>query len=476
VASKTPPLTNRVEGARDQPEIGATVSTSELCESTGSGTEEEPSTKRVRGRSSKSHQRTIKGRPGPSKAAINFCAQSGIGGVAAVADALASRPIQLKTYGSSTRSQHQANTTVSSSDLSESGLDTEEEPCAKRARGRLPRSINLQRALKARDARIAKLDLRIKALQLANQQLQRKLDTRPPTALGNALRCLTKTKKSNDDLRQELHVATDALAVQKTAKVAAQGLARVRKHRKAKKVDAQRKLIRSLQRNQRRSHTHTDIHMYAQMTGVYTLFLRGDLVHTPSANHRYKATNVTKSKKKTKKRSRKKVVGEAALRKREKAMARLVGEQFDDLCEEFDVGNRRLGLVMTRDGGSATIVSEPVTVPDDTGLDHWDPISDRLLGKAVFIVDDKTIPVASYRATQSLSSGVAPNAHRVGKGKEALDIAIEALGVSIDKVGLGEHKHDSPAVVTTVSGLLEALDTSQMYPPSHTHTHTRTRT
>jgi hypothetical protein len=193
--------------------------------------------------------------------------------------------------------------------------------------------------------------------------------------------------------------------------------------------------------------------------------------------HRYKSAHATKSKKKTKKRTRKKVVGEAALRKREKAMARLVGEQFDELCEEFDVGSRRLGLVMTRDGGSATIVSEPaVTVPDDTGLDRWDPIDDRLLGRAVFIVDDKTIPVASYRATQTLSSGVAPNAHRVVKGKEALDIAIEVLGVSIDMVGLDEHKHATPSVVTTVSGLLGALNTSQMYPSfTHTHTHTHTR-
>jgi hypothetical protein len=83
-------------------------------------------------------------------------------------------------------------------------------------------------------------------------------------ALGNALRYLTKTKKSNGDLKQELLVANDALAVQKIAKASAQSLARVRKHRKTKKVDAQRKLIRSLQRSQRRSHTHADIHMYVR--------------------------------------------------------------------------------------------------------------------------------------------------------------------------------------------------------------------
>jgi hypothetical protein len=278
--SGTPPLANCGKSALDQPEIGAAVSSSEPCESAGSGTEEEPSAKRVKRRPSKSLQRTTKGRPGPSKTAIDFCAQSGLGGVAAVADAMASRPPPLKLYGSRARNQPHASATVSSSDLSESTeLDIDEEPCPKRARGRLPLSWNLQRTIKAKDARIVKLNLRIKALQSANQQLQRQLDTRPPTALGNALRSLTKTKKCNGDLTQELLVANESLAVQKIAKVSAQSLARVRKHRKTKKVDAQRKLIRSLQRNQRRSHAHTDILMYDQRTGVYTLFVGGDVVH-----------------------------------------------------------------------------------------------------------------------------------------------------------------------------------------------------
>jgi hypothetical protein len=424
-------------GTEGEPEISAAVPNSELCESTVSGTDGEPCAKRARERlpRAKSLQRTTKARskshPGPAKTPIDLCAQSGLKGVTAVAEALASRPPPLKTYGSRARNRPEANATVSSSDMCESSASgNEEEPCAKRGRGRLPLSKSLQRTIKARDARIVKLNRRIKALQSTNVQLQRRLDTRPPTALGHALRSLTKTKN-------ELLVTKDSLSVHKIAKESAQSRARVLKHRKTVKVDAQRKLIRSLQRSRRRTHA------------------------------------TKKSKKKTKKRTRKKVVGEVALRKREKAMATLVGEQFDELCEEFDVGSRRLGLVMTRDGGSATIVAEPaVTVPDDTGLDRWDPIDDRLLGRAVFIVDQKTIPIDSYRATQSLSSGVAPNAHRVVKGKEALDISIEDLGVSIEMVGLDEHKHDAPSVVTTVSGLLGALDKSQMYLPSqHTHTH-----
>jgi hypothetical protein len=174
-----------------------------------------------------------------------------------------------------------------------------------------------------------------------------------------------------------------------------------------------------------------------------------------------KATNTTKVVKK-KTRIRKKVVGAQALRKREKAMAKLVGETFDELCDSFDLGKRGLGLVMTRDGGSAMVVSEPaVTVNDEGGIDRWDPICDRVVGRAVFVVDDRTIPMESYRAMQKLSEGVAPNAHKVSKGKQELDHAIEDLGVTIEHVGLEGHKCDAPSVVTTVSGLLKALVKSQ---------------
>jgi hypothetical protein len=152
----------------------------------------------------------------------------------------------------------------------------------------------------------------------------------------------------------------------------------------------------------------------------------------------------------------------AALRNREKAMVALVGEAFDELCGNFGLDNRGLGLVLTCEGKNATVVCEPpVTVTDDTTIDRWDPITDNALGRAVFVVDDKTVPIASYRAMQQLH-GVAPNAHKVTKGKHALDHAIEELSVVVKHEGLGGDQHDSPAVVTNVWSLLSALDKSQM--------------
>jgi hypothetical protein len=178
-------------------------------------------------------------------------ALSGFDGVAAIAEGMINRPAPLRKYGRKTRSQQSQpeaspDPVQTESSAPESMPEGEEEPAAKRARGRLASPTKGQlRSIRRKDGRILKLQRRIKKLTEDNTQLQRKLDTRPSAPLADAMRSLSKSKESNGKLESELSTIKGELAARKNC-------ARVRKCRKGKKLNAQRKLIRRLQRSNRR--------------------------------------------------------------------------------------------------------------------------------------------------------------------------------------------------------------------------------
>ena len=164
-------------------------------------------------------------------------ALSGFDGVTAIAEGMINRPAPLRKYGRKTRSQQSQpeaspDPVQNESSAPESMPEDEEEPAAKRARGRRPASTDLLRSIRRKDGRILKLQRRIKKLTEDNTQLQRKLDTRPSAPLADAMRSLSKSKESNGKLESELSTIKGELAARKNC-------ARVRKCRKGKKLNAQ---------------------------------------------------------------------------------------------------------------------------------------------------------------------------------------------------------------------------------------------
>ena len=299
----------------------------------------------------------------------------------------------------------------------EGEVDVESTSVPPRRRGRRPQVSILQRQLRRAKATVERLQGNVRTLTDKNVQLQRRLDTRPPASVFAERVKVRSLQAANSILLESLEKARSA----KTK--AQQNLRQVRRRATGKKKKYT-KTIRKLQRRLQRV--------------------------AASSNGR------------TRKKTRKASVKQKAMRQREKMLAKALGQDYDELCKSHGVPSTSVGLVMTREGRAATVIRQPEVVEDDDGKNRWDPITDRAVGKAVWLVDEKTIAMDTYRSMQQLGKGVAPNAHAVGMGKRQLDEEIKELGVAIEEVGLDDHADENPAVVTTVSGLLKALVDSKM--------------
>ena len=139
--------------------------------------------------------------------------------------------------------------------------------------------------------------------------------------------------------------------------------------------------------------------------------------------------------------------------------------EFDQRLEEYKLTSKEIGMIITRDGPARTI-RECDPVSDDETTTTWDTGVDKRIGRSIFVKDEHCISNKATRALYAANGRVGPSSSAVQKGITKLDENISALGVDPQECGMDGHEHSSPAVVTTVSGLLKALTTANMYIPA----------
>jgi hypothetical protein len=298
------------------------------------------------------------------------------------------------------------------------------------SRGRTSESAALQSKCRRVERKIAGLKAQLQQAKGTIRDLQCALDTRCPISTPDLHARCNQLQSDNARLTQQLSTANIKAK-------RAQDSARARKYRANKKALKNKRVLDAARK----------------------------------VNARNKEAKLTKPKKA---RRFKKNVKPRAVARRLKAVGELLGEHFDDLLEQYDMATHKLGLAVLREEGKqALLVRKLETVPSDDCNSTWDPLQDKQLGRAVFLVDDQTISIAKYREMWKVGGGVAPTGHRVTNARDELDEQIEKLGVLLKQVGvqskhdvdlgLQPHADDRPTVVTTVSGLLEALITTKKH-------------
>jgi hypothetical protein len=151
-----------------------------------------------------------------------------------------------------------------------------------------------------------------------------------------------------------------------------------------------------------------------------------------------------------------------AIQRRIKNLQEDLAVEFDKRLAQYVLTSKEVGMIITRNGPARTI-RECVPVSDDEDAATWDTGVDKRLGRSIWVKDEHCISNKATAAAYAANGRVGPTPWQVQKGIKQLDASIHALGVEPQERGMDDHEHSSPAVVTNVSALLQALIAANRY-------------